>query len=210
MQRQTPRSIEWAAESLSEVTAVDAASCHAVIQKWLLAGYEFDDPTTGLKPFAFRLHQFISPGDTAYATLETEAERYITLSGQRYFGAERKLLFPLSFCRECGQEYYTLSRVDGEDGETEYVPRDFRERQADIEGEGGYLYLSEVDPWPHEHGAALARLPEDWLEERSGGQGVRRNRRKYLPQHLRPGYEGPPQPRPGKTRSFCLCPSCSV
>ncbi len=128
LQRQTPRSIESAAEALSELTAVDAATCEAIIQKWLLAGYEFDDPTTALKPFAFRLHQFISPGDTAYATLETEAERHITLSGQRYFGADRKLLFPLSFCRECGQEYYTVSRVEGEDGEEGYVPRDFRER----------------------------------------------------------------------------------
>ena len=214
LQRQTPSSIEDAAESLSELTGVQVDSCEAVIQKWLLAGYEFDDPDTGLKPFAFRLHQFISPGDTAYATLETEAERHITLSGQRYFGADRKLLFPLSFCRECGQEYYTVSRVEGEDGEPGYIPRDFRERHADIEGEGGYLYLSEADPWPHEHGAALARLPEDWLEERRSGQDVRRNRRKYLPQHLRLDTKGRPAEAGQDTvflpMPFMFCLSCGV
>ena len=214
LQRQTPRSIESAAESLSELTAVDAASCQAVIRRWLLAGYEFDDPTTGLKPFAFRLHQFISPGDTAYVTLETEAERHITLSGQRYFGAERKLLFPLSFCRECGQEYYTVSRVEGEDGEVEYVPRDFRERPADIEGEGGYLYLSEAEPWPYDPGEAQTRLPEDWLEERGGVSRLRSNRRKYLPQHLRLDTKGRPaeagQDAVFLPMPFMFCLSCGV
>ena len=214
LQRQTPRSIESAAESLSELTAVDAASCQAVIRRWLLAGYEFDDPATGLKPFAFRLHQFISPGDTAYVTLETETERHITLSGQRYYGPERKLLFPLSFCRECGQEYYTVSRVDGEDGEAAYVPRDFRERLADIEGEGGYLYLSEAEPWPYDPGEAQTRLPEDWLEERGGAPRLRSNRRKYLPQHLRLDTRGRPaeagQDAVFLPMPFMFCLSCGV
>ena len=214
LQRQTPRSIESAAEALSELTAVDTATCEAVIQRWLLAGYEFDDPTTGLKPFAFRLHQFISPGDTAYATLESENERHITLSGQRYFGADRKLLFPLCFCRECGQEYYTVSRVEGEDGETAYVPRDFRERHADIEGEGGYLYLSEADPWPYELDAVLACLPQDWLEEGPSGPRVRRDRRKYLPQQLQLDTKGRPAEDGQRAvflpMPFMFCLSCGV
>ena len=214
LQRQTPRSIESAAEALSELTAVDAASCQSVIRRWLLAGYEFDDPDTGLKPFAFRLHQFISPGDTAYVTLETEAERHITLSGQRYFGAERMVLFPLSFCRECGQEYYTVSRVDDEEGDEAYLPRDFRERPADIEGEGGYLYLSEAEPWPYNPGEAQARLPEDWLEERGGASRLRSNRRKYLPQHLRLDTKGRPaeagQDAVFLPMPFMFCLSCGV
>ena len=212
--RQKPRSIEAASAALSAQTAVDAVACQAVIRKWLLAGYDFADPATGLKPFAFRLHQFISPGDTAYATLESEAARHITLSGQRYFGAERKLLFPLSFCRECGQEYYTVSRVEGEDGEPAYLPRDFRERPADSEGEGGYLYLSAADPWPYAPDAALERLPEDWLTEGSGRSRVRGNRRKYLPQHLRLDTEGRPSESGQRAAfvpmPFMFCLSCGV
>ena len=214
LRRQSPRSIESAAKSLSEQTAVDAATCQALIRQWFLAGYEFDDPDTGLRPFAFRLHQFISPGDTAYATLETEAERHISLSGQRYFGADRKLLFPLSFCRECGQEYYTVSRVDGEDGNELYAPRDFRERQADIEGEGGYLYLSEADPWPYDYESALARLPDEWLEERRGRLEVRRNRSKYQPQQLLLDSKGRPMQAGQRTvflpMPFMFCLNCGV
>lgn len=214
LQRQTPRSIESAAESLSELTAVAAVVCQAVIQKWLLAGYEFDDPSTGLKPFAFRLHQFISPGDTVYATLETEDTRHVTLSGQRYFGADRKVLFPLSFCRECGQEYYSVSKIEDEYGETRYVPRDFRERPADIDGEAGYLYLSEENPWPYEHDGALGRIPEDWLEEGPGGQRVRSNRRKYLPQHIQLDTKGRPaeggQAAVFLPMPFMFCLSCGV
>ena len=214
LQRQTPRSVKSAAEALSELTSVDVAVCQDVVQRWLLAGYEFDDPTTGLKPFAFRLHQFISPGDTAYATLETEAERHITLSRQRYFGADRKLLFPLSFCRECGQEYYTVRRVDDEEGEAAFEPRDFRERQAEIEGEGGYLYLSEAEPWPYDLGEAQTRLPEDWLEEGRGGQRVRSNRRKYLPQHQQLDTKGRPaedgQSAVFLPMPFMFCLRCGV
>ena len=33
--------------------------------------------------FAFRLHQFLSKGDTVYATLEPEDTRHITLQAQK-------------------------------------------------------------------------------------------------------------------------------
>ena len=36
-------------------------------------------PDTGFPVFAFRLHQFISRGDTVYASLEPEADRYLTV-----------------------------------------------------------------------------------------------------------------------------------
>ena len=214
LRRQEPRAIEWAANALRELTSVDKAVCEAAIRKWLLAGYQHEDPVNGLKPFAFRLHQFISPGDTVYATLETEDTRHITLSGQRYFGADRKVLFPLSFCRECGQEYYSVSKVEDEYGETRYVPRDFRERPADIDGEAGYLYLSEENPWPYEHDGALGRIPEDWLEEGPGGQRVRSNRRKYLPQHIQLDTKGRPaeggQAAVFLPMPFMFCLSCGV
>ena len=185
--RQEPRSITSAAKTLRERTDVAEETCQEVIQKWLLAGYEHDDPVNGLKPFAFRLHQFISPGDTVYATLEAEDKRHITLSGQRYLRQEdeRKVLFPLCFCRECGQDYYTVSRVERDTGGKMMVPRDFRESVSDVEGEAGYLYISEEDPWPFDDGSILERLPGDWLEEHKSGLRVRRNRDKYLPSHLR-------------------------
>src|SRR5690606_21255109 len=117
--RQEPRSIQSAAKDLSRLTDVDEVTCASAIQNWLLAGYRCSpDPNTGYAPFAFRLHQFISPGDTVYATIESEPERHITLNGQHYMPGDRdKVLFPLCFCRECGQEYYTVRITTNKEGE---------------------------------------------------------------------------------------------
>ena len=62
---------------------------------------------TGRPLFAFKLHQFIGKGDTVYVTLEPAAERYLTTQYQRSAPdrAAGQPLFPLAFCRECGQEY---------------------------------------------------------------------------------------------------------
>ena len=45
----------------------------------LLAGYAAPEPATGGPLFAFRLHQFVSRGDTVYASLEPEDARYLTM-----------------------------------------------------------------------------------------------------------------------------------
>jgi len=186
--RQEPRSIQSAAEELSQLTGATAEQCASIIQTWLLAGYECEpDPESGYVPFAFRLHQFISPGDTVFATIEPEEERYITLSGQRFVPGDReKVLFPLCFCRECGQEYYTVRVTTNEDGERRKVmPRDFSDRLPDDGSEAGYLYIGSHKPWPHEAEDILERLPDDWLEERNGVRRVRSHRRDKLPYHVR-------------------------
>jgi len=186
--RQEPRSIQSAAEELSQLTGATAEQCASIIQTWLLAGYECEpDPESSYVPFAFRLHQFISPGDTVFATIEPEEERYITLSGQRFVPGDReKVLFPLCFCRECGQEYYTVRVTTNEDGERRKVmPRDFSDRLPDDGSEAGYLYIGSHKPWPHEAEDILERLPDDWLEERNGVRRVRSHRRDKLPYHVR-------------------------
>ena len=153
-----------------------------------MAGYSCEpDPETGQRPFAFRLHQFKSPGDTVYATLEAEEERYATLSGQHYAPGQRdKLLFPLCFCRECGQEYYTVYKTEHDDGiGYKVAARDFRDQSSDDEGEAGYLYINASNPWPQDQESLLGRLPDDWLEDRNGEVRIRSHRRKKLPRHLR-------------------------
>ncbi len=106
--RTTPKSItgeQGAATALSRLTGEPVERCVEAIQQGLLAGYECEpQPETGTSPFAFRLHQFISKGDTIYASLEEE--RYLTLQGQQYVpgGRRERVLLPLVFCRECGQE----------------------------------------------------------------------------------------------------------
>ena len=61
--------------------------------------------------FAFKLHQFISQGGAVYSTIEPPDRRHLTLEGQRYIGGQDRdrLLFPLVFCRDCGQHYAMVS-----------------------------------------------------------------------------------------------------
>jgi len=72
-----------AAHRLSALTGIPLERCIHVIQEGLLAGYICSpNPITGRPPFAFRLHQFISKGDTVYASLE--ANPHLTFQGQQF------------------------------------------------------------------------------------------------------------------------------
>ncbi len=129
------------------------------------------DPETGFPVFAFRLHQFISRGETVYASLEPEDRREISLYGQQFVPGERdRVLLPLVFCRECGQEYYVAvtSGQGSLDGLT-YAPRQLSDRLAGADAasggpEAGFLYINSAKPWPDDTQDVLERLPDDWLE----------------------------------------------
>src|SRR6266699_3287548 len=186
--RSIPRSIslekEGAAAELSRVTGVPILRCMTAIQQALLAGYECEPhPETGAAPFAFRLHQFISKGDTIYASLETKP--HLTLQRQQYVPGDReRVLLPLVFCRECGQEYYCVRLKD-----EQFLPRELND-QHDDEGRAGFLYYSSDNPWPLDQDAVEERLPDEWLEETRVGFRVRRSRRDDLPRSVRVRGDG--------------------
>lgn len=186
--RAQPRSISGergAARELSRLTNVADEACAKAIQTGLLAGYQCEpDADTGFRPFAFRLHQFISRGDRVYASLESEAERYTTLNGQQYVPHDRsRVLFPLAFCRQCGQEYYVVRKYHASDASAPafFTSRDLDD-QADEEGTPGFLFFNPENPWPLAEEAILDRVPEDWVEDFRGGRRIRSSRRNYLPE----------------------------
>ena len=206
-----------AARQLSALIGIDETRCGDAIEQWLLAGYDCDvNPETGTPPFAFRLHQFISPGDTAYASLESEDTRHLTVHGQQFVPGDRsRVLYPLVFCRECGQEYYCVSMTeDDETGSRAFAPRDFSDRLTDDERVAGYLYLSTTHPWPSNPDEMMDRLPDDWLELLKGVRRIRPHRRKQLPQSLfvqpdgSEGTEGEMCVFVDAPFRFCLC--CGV
>ena len=85
-----------AAEHLSEITGAPADLCREVIAQTLLAGaISIRHPRTGFPVFPFRLHQFISRGDTIYSTVEEPEKRYLTIHGQLYFAERQRTK---SFC----------------------------------------------------------------------------------------------------------------
>ncbi len=194
--RAKPRSIagsDGAATELSKLTGVPAAACASAIEEQLLASYGSEHhPETGFPVFAFRLHQFIGRGDTVYASIEPEAERHMTVQGQRLApGGGEKVLLPLVFCRECGQEYYCVRKgQETESGATLFEPRELLDRSDDNDTRAGFLYLSTKDPWPESTEEVLDRLPEDWIEEAKSNQVVRRDRRDKLPKQVLVGLDG--------------------
>ncbi len=96
----------------SRAHRLDVGAAAGLIRAQLMAGYRVRHPDTGFPAFAFRLHQFISKGDTVFASVEAEETRHLTLNGQRFVPGHRDtVLLPLSFCRQCGQEYYTAHRI---------------------------------------------------------------------------------------------------
>ncbi|MDP9477784.1 MAG: DEAD/DEAH box helicase, partial [Actinomycetota bacterium] len=195
--RTTPLSIsgrDGAASRLATLTGLPEERCAGAIREGLLAGYECEpDPNTGRKPFAFRLHQFISRGDTVYASFEPEAERYVTLTGQQYVPGDRsRVLMPLAFCRECGQEYHPVRALPNRAGDgLEFRPRTLSDVHDDGESEAGFLFFSTDEPWPDEaEDSFWERLPNDWQEEHRGYPRVRRDRRGQLPRPVSVGADG--------------------
>jgi len=186
--RAIPTTIDAAAGLLADVTGVEATACESLITGQLMAGYEHARSPEGRPAFAFRLHQFLSRGDTLYATLEPEATRFITADAVRTAPDDAgKILFPLAFCRECGHEYYSVARVvPARGGDPVFEPRDLGDLAKTGELTPGYLFFSSHPEraWPHADHAAdsiLARVPEDWKELRNDVEVLKRSRVEQLP-----------------------------
>ena len=197
LKRAAPKSIsgpDGAAASLAQAIGVDEAVCRTAIERTLLAGYDVLHPETGFPVFAFRLHQFISRGDTVYASLEADDRRHITTQAQQFVPNDRtRVLLPLAFCRECGQEYYTVFRHhDRTSGVTTYRPRQLTEQIGEGEEEAGFLYANPERPWPEDLSdpESAERIPEDWLEPVDGALRVKKSQRSRLPVTKQIGADG--------------------
>ena len=223
--RRKPTTVQRAALDLAGLTATDPARCELAIQRTLQAGSKARDQRSRRPLFAFRLHQFLSRGDTVYVTIEDGSTRHITRQYQvEQPGSGGKLLMPLAFCRECGQEYLAVWRVDRR-GDVTYQARRDTAMADDTDGgprqaTDGYLYLSADLPWPRDLADALAarRLPESWLEvsERTGEETVRPTARRYIPQPVTVDAYGRERPEAGGTEAafipapFRFCLRCGV
>ena len=148
---------------------------------------------TGQPLFAFRLHQFLSKGGTVYTTLEPEATRPIETDFQVVLpGKPERRLFPLAFCRECGQEYLTARRGDGE-GKAALFKARHGLRITDRDD--GYLFVSADREWPADP-VADGRLPASWLLPDASGQQIVTARRQDVPVRYRAWPDGQAMPYP--------------
>ncbi|HEX7600922.1 MAG TPA: hypothetical protein VF316_04925, partial [Polyangiaceae bacterium] len=165
------------AGKLAELTHTKTEWCEEALVAILGAAARTTRPD-GRPLFGVRLHQFISKGDTVYASIEREDERHVTLRAQRFVPSSdrQKILLPLAFCRECGQEYYVVRRRRPDPTTTVYDPRDLGDFSG-VDGQPGFLYVSSSDPWPTDPQTVLQRLPDTWLD----GEDISSALKKRLP-----------------------------
>ncbi len=222
--RQAPQKLQGdgsASDQLARITSTDSERCATVLRQFLLKGSELRRSASSRFPiFAFRLHQFFTRGDTVWATMESEADRYLDLSKNvAKPGEPNKPLFPLVFCRQCGAAYYRV-KLTSDDSGTGLMPREDRREEDDDGSHDAYLYLSEAAPWPRGDGAALLeRLPAFMKEPTAAGTDrIRPDLRGDVPEavfvdpagRLVSEGQGSPAALIRKNFLFCLEPSCGV
>ena len=222
--RQAPQKLQGdgsASDQLARITSTDSERCATVLRQFLLKGSELRRSASSRFPiFAFRLHQFFTRGDTVWATMESEADRYLDLSKNvAKPGEPNKPLFPLVFCRQCGAAYYRV-KLTSDDSGTGLMAREDRREEDDDGSHDAYLYVSEAAPWPRGDGAALLeRLPAFMKEPTAAGTDrVRPDLRGDVPEavfvdpagRLVSEGQGRPVALIRKNFLFCLEPSCGV
>ncbi len=176
--RQRPARVHDSAARLAGLTGCTVDECERAIRATLLAGSAVMHPSSQRPLFAFRLHQFLSKGDTVYVSIEDEARRHIT-SQYQVAVPDRPdhALMPLAFCRECGQEYLVVARTTT-GAEVAYRPRRDRDASGGDQA-NGYLYISTDQPWPVDP-LPEGRLPDSWLVDGA----IAGRRRPYLPRRV--------------------------
>lgn len=207
-----------AADQLSRLTGIDIEVCATAIRKTLLAGYDCKHPKTGRPLFAFRLHQFISRGGSVYSSLESPATRHITLNGQQFVPGDRsRNLFPLLFCRECGEDYHPVARHTDELG-TRFEVRDIGEQKFEDEDvDSGFLMVSPENQWPADDVEAQCDyVPDEWIEQHRGSRRIKRDRRQHQPvSYTVDGLGKACEESQGQNVTFLkapfrFCPGCGV
>lgn len=188
--RRKPIRFRDGARQLSEQSGMDEQTCANRLRELLALGNKLRNDM-GEPVFAFRLHQFLAAGGTLYTTVENADQRYLTLEGQHYAPSEggERLLFPLVFCRECGQEYYMVSWAGGEGGTiTPRLPFLTSDEDDNANTRRGYVALNATEDGPLWTEAHAEDLPDFWYEART--ERLKREYRPYVPQLLKVAANG--------------------
>lgn len=210
LKRRTPRTLTAGAQQLSLETGQSAQECESVLRECFLLGSRLRNPA-GQPVFAFKLHQLISQGQAIYATLENRVSRLLRLDAQYYAAPansqqSERVMFPLRFCRVCGQDYYTVLRARDNGRLIPYTTESEAEA-ADMVDAGYVMLADESNDW------SIAQLPAEWLEPNGK---IKKDYRDCVPQqmHYLPDGSFSPQAREEAIRCwfqpkpFMLCLSC--
>ncbi len=129
--RARPLTLAEAANDLAFQSNRSKEKCATILKNLLLIANAPEKSRTGTGSeksfFAFKLHQFISGAGNAFSTLEAIGKRKVTVEAQLFLpGTKDARLYSTHFCRECGQEYHPVRKIEKNGVET-FLARDIDE-----------------------------------------------------------------------------------
>jgi len=187
--RAKPMTVKDAAKRLSGDADCDFETARKGLQAFLVAAHEVKTEQ-GRPPFAFKLHQFISGPGKVLATLEPAGTRHITLDAQRFAPGrqdEGTRLYPVHFCRDCGQEYHPVWRSG--QAQQEYSPREIDDISSEEDEDARYGFLC-PQTTGQTYTGQLEELPESWLDFSKAEPKVKSTYRPSVPQPVTLGPDG--------------------
>ncbi len=212
-ERAQPLTVTEAVGRLAADSGCPAAACGKALREVLLVSSVPEDKRTGAPGasraafFAFKLHQFISGAGHAFATLEPAGLRTVTVNGQQFLpSSPTKRLYPVHFCRSCGQEYHPV-RLITEGGQRHLQARDIDDapiaREDDAAPAAGSADEEPGDDdvfgfvTPHPPDAEfkfeneIEDFPESWITyDKAGQPRLKPNHRKAPIEELRVAPDG--------------------
>lgn len=199
--RRVPRTLATAAARLAEETDLDVAHCEEQLRALLARGGELQREDGG-RAFAFKLHQFIGQGRALFATMENADTREFSLEGQVQASGGR-LLVPVKFCRQCGQDFYHVLS-----GDTRFLPHPVGTESDDGNSRPAYLMLA-----PAQNDWSDDRIPIEWRDARGR---IKQTYRDRVPREVwvAPNGDYFPAARDGAVKMWCqpfpfsLCLNC--
>ncbi|MFG1228840.1 DEAD/DEAH box helicase [Xanthobacter wiegelii] len=175
LRRRPPMTLSDASSKLADQTNIPSEKCRAAVAGMLSLMGRPEDLRGGVSDrafLAFKLHRFISGAGHAYATIEPVSDRRVVLEGQIFHPSDPNArLYPVFFCRECGQEHHSVrieSALDGVRVLARPIDDAASENPEPDGSRTGFLVPSiNVD---FLFGGAVADYPDDWQETTPAGQ----------------------------------------
>tara|TARA_R110001583_G_scaffold194614_1_gene365959 strand:- start:15119 stop:20431 length:5313 start_codon:yes stop_codon:yes gene_type:complete len=187
--RAKPMTLADASKKLAIDAEVSEAEASEALQSFLVAAHEVKTEQ-GRAPFAFKLHQFISGPGKVLATLEPQGNRHITLDAQR-FAPQRQneavQLYPVHFCRDCGQEYHPIW-ASGH-GQQRFDPREIDDINSSEDEELHFGFLCPISS-EITYTGNLEDLPETWIDFTKAQPKVKSTYKKVIPQPVQVDASG--------------------
>ena len=163
--------------------------------------------------FAFKLHQFIGKGDTAYATLEPPETRYLTTQYQRS-APRASRVSRCSRWRSAANAARTSWSSTSTRGGEKFSPRILNGGRGEQAEATGLLFITD-EPWPDPTDPALLDLvPDDWIvDQRQRAERSTRRAEPGCPSRYgsTSSAQSPTTACPLRSSNDCdFCPSCKT